>query len=272
MNAMGSAAGTPVTDAPLPSLDVTVSRLLALYAREDYTPAAVISLLEADPAIAGRLLRLANSAYYGFESRVGTLQRAVVLLGGVTVQAVALGANLLAAWGKQQPPPAVAGIWIDAYLCAKGCRHLGQRLSAHPHRSAPDTLFLTGLLHDIGRVWFLAQSPLEYAALLEEIDTPAALAPREVELFGWDHAAAGGALLEAWRLPASIAATVRHQHHDQLRAELRPDRTLLAAAAALCRGESVPFDADLPASLLGDLALQLERDRPEAEAFYAAIA
>ncbi|HSH70515.1 MAG TPA: HDOD domain-containing protein, partial [Deferrisomatales bacterium] len=72
-----------MTDAPLPSLNVTVSRLLALYACEDYTPAAVIALLESDPAIAGRLLRLANSAYYGFESRVATLQRAVVLLGGV---------------------------------------------------------------------------------------------------------------------------------------------------------------------------------------------
>ena len=269
---MGSAAGTPVTDAPLPALDVTVSRLLALYARDDHTAAAVISLLETDPAITGRLLRLANSAYYGFDSRVNTLQRAVVLLGAVTVQAVALGVNLLAAWGQRQLPPAVAAIWIDAYLCAKGCRHLGQRLSAHPHRSAPDTLFLTGLLHDIGRIWFLAQSPREYATLLEEIDTPAALASREVELFGWDHAAAGGALLEAWQLPASITATVRHQHSDQLRAELRPDWAVLTAAAAACRGEPVPADSDIPPGLLGDLENQLERDRPEAEAFYAAIA
>ena len=59
---------------------------------------------------------------------------------------------------------------------------------------------------------------------------------------------------------------------DDLRAELRPDWAVLTAAAAACRGEPVPADSDIPPGLLGDLEDQLERDRPEAEAFYAAIA
>jgi len=263
--------GTPIADAALPSLNLTVTRLLALYASDDYTVAGVIRALETDPAIAARLVRLANSAYYGFERRVDTLPRAVVLLGGVTVQAVALGANLLTTWGGR-PPLAAATLWMEAYLCAKACRYLGQRLSAHPHRSAPDALFLTGLLHPIGRLWFLSQSPVEYARLLAELGPSAALEVREVELFGWAHPAAGGALLEAWRFPAPIAANVRHQRHDQLRAELRPDWTVLTAAIAVCRGEPVPAELDLPQDLCDDLAQQVERDRPEAEAFYVAIA
>lgn len=268
---MGATARAAFAEAALPSLDGAVTRLLTLYASADYTVAAVVGTLESDPAIAARLVRLANSAYYGFERRVDTLSRAVVLLGGVTVQAVALGANLLSAWGGS-PPPAAAALWVEAYLCAKGCRHLARRLPTHPHRSAPDTLFLTGLLHPIGRLWFLSQSPVDYARLLAELGPSPALEVREVELFGWGHPATGGALLEAWKFPAPIAATVCHQHHDQLRAELRPDWTVLTAAIAACRGEPVPTDLGLPQDLCDDLAQHVERDRPEADAFFAAIA
>jgi HD-like signal output (HDOD) protein len=272
MNAMGSAAGTPVTDAPLPSLNITVSRLLALYAREDHTPEAIVRLLEMDPAIAGRVLRLANSAYYGFGTRVNTLRRAVLLLGGVTVQAVALGANLLVAWGRERAPAEVAAVWIDSYLCAKGCRHLGLRLPPHSHRSPPDALFLTGLLHHIGKIWFLSINPLEYATALDENPSPAELARREEELFGWDHAQAGGALLEAWQIPEPIVAAVRHQHGDRLRAELRLDWCVLAAATAICQGAPVAPELEIPATLVDDVTDQLKRDRGEAEAFYQAIA
>lgn len=268
---MAVVAQRAASDRPLPTLPVVVARLLALYSAEDYTAEQVGAVLETDPTLAGRILRLANSAYYGFVGRVDTLQRSVVLLGEVTVQAVALGATLLRAWRRTRLPPAVEDVWVHSYLCGVGCRHTARLLPPRVMRIDPDALFLAGLLHDVGKILFLAEDGAGYGQDLEEAASSAELREREGLRFGRDHAEAGGELLAAWNLPPWLGNLVRFHHGGELRAELQAAAEILAAAHAAARGESAPAGDTVTSALGEGLAERVERARPEAEEFYRAI-
>jgi HD-like signal output (HDOD) protein len=235
--------------------------------------AELVHTVEADPGIASRLLRLANSAYYGMHRRVHTLSAATVVLGRTTVQAVALGATLLDLWGDRPPPGPAEGLWIHAYLCGKGCRRLALRLPSSAGRAEPEALFLTGLLHDLGKILFLVREPQAYVEALERSADRPSLRAWEREHFGADHAHAGAETLEAWALPARLVEVVRHHHSGGLRAELRPDWHVLRATDDVLGGTLPdPREGGPPEGLLADLAAYLETARAEAQAFYEAIA
>jgi HD-like signal output (HDOD) protein len=257
----------------LPTLPIVVARLIRLYASEDYSVDEVVAALETDPPISSRVLRLANSAYYGFLGQVERLQRGVVLLGGVTVQSIALGATVLRRWARSAPPAPVREIWVHAYLCGVGGRHLGCRLPLSADLPPPDALFMIGLFHDVGKIWFLAQDPDSYPALLENL-AGEELRAAEREQFGQDHAGMGGDLLEAWGLPSRVVHVVRHHHGGDLRAELRPALDVIRCVdGLLAEGEAdgIPMGNALPQALRGDLRVHLEKARPAAETFYEAI-
>jgi HD-like signal output (HDOD) protein len=258
----------------LPTLPMVVARLIRLYASEDYSVDDVVTALETDPPISSRVLRLANSAYYGFHRRVERLHHGVVLLGGVTVQSIALSATVLRRWGRSAPPEPVRKIWVHSYLCGAGCRYLGCRLPPSTDLPPPDALFMIGLFHDVGKIFFLAQNPDAYAALLERV-TEEELRRAEQEEFGQDHAGMGGDLLETWGLPDRVVNVVRHHHCGELRAELRPALDAVRLVQGLLVEEQPEGDSagdTLPKALCGDVRAYLERARPEAEGFYEAIA
>lgn len=255
-----------------PSLPATVARLLASCAQEESSLSDLVRTVEADPGIASRLLRLANSAYYGLHRRVDALPRAAFVLGRTTVQAVALGATLLELWKDRPVPREAEGLWVHAYLCGLGCRYTALRLPSSPWRSEPEALFLMGLLHDLGKLLFLAREPEPYLDALErEADRPSLIA-WERDHFGADHADAGAEALEAWALPAHLTEVVRHHHGSGLRAELRSDWEVLRAVDDLLAGApAVGREGGLPEGLLADLSTHLEAARGEAQAFYEAI-
>ncbi len=260
-------APRPARDLPtaLPTLPAVAARIVALFASPEFEIAEVVRTLEHDPPVSARVLRLANSAYYGFAGRVDRLDRAVVLLGATTVQALALATAVIDLW-RDAPPASVRALWAHSYLAAEGCRFLGRRL---PDAGwAADALFMAGLVHDLGKFWFLSEAPEAYADDLAEHAGPDLRAVEE-ERFGEDHAAAGRALLEAWRFPPGIAALAGFHHGPALRADLRPAQGVLAAANRAAGGSPEP--ADLPPALQDDLARHLEARRGAAEAFVEAL-
>lgn len=261
----------PEEEFPLSTLPTVVTRLLSLYSSEDYTVDEVARIAESDPPVSARLLRLSNSAYYGFSGKVGTVHRAVALLGGVTVQAVALAATVLNSWSNRGPPEEVEALWLHSYLCAVACRHAARRLPPHEHRSPSDALFLVGLLHEVGKFLFLNREPVQYAELLRSAENASELRAGERERYGQDHAEAGGLLLEGWNLPPTLCAAVRYHYEGALRAEYRPDWEVLRAAHGAASEEEPPAVGSVSPDLFTDLRDLVDRSRPEAEAFYRAV-
>lgn len=268
---MSSPAGQITPGSALPTLPIIVARLVALYSTDDYTIDQVVRLIESDPPVSSRLLRLANSAYYGFEGRVESTRRASLLLGSATVQGVALGASLLRPWSDGKVPAEIEQIWIDSFLCGVGCRYLIRRLPRDSRTGDPDSLFLTGLFHNVGKILFLAADAIRYAEVLRRAKAGEELRSAEREMFGRDHAEAGGELLEAWGLPGRISSLVRHHHTGGLRAELRSDWEVLASARGALSGKNEEDRAELPPDLVADLMAHLQSARPEAETFYRSV-
>lgn len=180
---------------------------------------AIAEVIGRDPVLASRLLRLANSPFYGFSSRVGTLSRAVTVIGGRGLRDLILASSfcdLFSRLGK--------GIldhedfWQHSLFCGLAARLLGLRCGI----SETESLFVSGLMHDIGQLVLVDKVPeMARETQLRARDTGVPLYMLERSVIGCDHAEVGGELLRQWLLPATIYDAVAC-HHDPLRAEHAP--------------------------------------------------
>lgn len=182
--------------------------------------------MSSDPAIALKVLRLVNSAYYGVRQEVKTVEHAVSLLGIKVVKNLALTATVF------DTMKASTGQFLHHSLaCGIAMRILVEgKSAAHPLVSS-DEAFVIGLLHDIGKMLLEEFLPHEYADVArnaQESGVPWHVS--EIEVIGVDHALLGGRLVQKWKLPAEFAGALEG-HHDVERCGPAEHRIL---AATLC--------------------------------------
>lgn len=196
----------------LPSLPSIVFRLQGLIGKHDVDFAEVADLIEHDPALTARLLKAANSAFFGVRMRIRTVEQALVLLGVHTVRNLLVVTSL---HGTVRRFPVPLGFrllrfWEHSLTTAVVSKVLSTRVP----RLAGDDAFVCGLLHDIGKVAMAAIFPDGRAAVL----TPSAFSDRDLErsVFGVDHVEVGVLLAEHWRLPPLVADAVRYHHEPGL--------------------------------------------------------
>jgi len=192
----------------VPTIPVLLLRILRVVDGDRASSKDLVDLMQRDQALAGRVLRLANSGFFACSREVGTLSRAVMMLGFSTVKNLALGIKI---WEtlSQRGGPRMAALWEHSALVGAAARLIAQRTRA----ADPEEVFTAGLLHDIGRVILRIRFKAVYDQVTEIGDTP--LVVRERDAFGVDHAQAGAWVGEAWSLPTSIVDAAR-AHHDEL--------------------------------------------------------
>jgi len=195
----------------LPALPAAVARVMQLTDDPKAGAADVARALASDQALAARMLKLANSAFYGASRRVSTVSEAVVTLGMRTTR------NLVMATSCQEMLEGdVAGyalprgaLWRHSLACA----FAAQALAGRARYRATEEAFVAGLLHDIGKVVLSTYLKEQFArVLLRAQGGELTFAEAERETLGFDHAEAGARLLERWNLPSSLVAAVRHHH------------------------------------------------------------
>lgn len=191
----------------LPSLPTVVIELLQTMSDEDVDIDRMAHGIGNDQALAARTLRVANSPFYGMQGRIDTIAEAITVLGFVNVRALVTTAGLATAW----PVAAAfdASMFWRHSLAVASC---AQALAVHAGMRT-ETLFLAGLLHDIGRLVLVATHP----EIVDEIARRRAAddcLPIEAELsvLGFDHAGIGSELCRHWRIPESIADAVERHH------------------------------------------------------------
>src|SRR6185369_7884505 len=187
----------------LPTIPVLLARILAVVDGDRSSTRDLVEVMQRDQALTGRVLRLANSGFFGFSREVSTLARAVMILGFGTVRSLALGVKVWETLMGRAPLP-LTDLWEHSALVGAASRLIAQRTRA----ADPEEVFTAGLLHDVGRVVLALRFPGEYAAMLEaapELDgVRAPLDARERAVFGIDHSQAGAWLAESWKLPRAI--------------------------------------------------------------------
>ena len=212
----------------LPALPSVVLDLIHSLGREDVDVTALAEKMSRDQALAAKILRLANSSFYGLPARVKTVKQAIVVLGFDSARALAVASNMIGSIQGAARQVDVADFWrhsIATALCAKNLA----RLAGIDQEAA----FIAGLLHDIGRLVLATRFPDDYARVLQDCernDTPVGVA--EVRVFGLDHQRAGEMLAEAWKFPPLIQRAIG-QHHAPDGADLADLPGVVHAANAM---------------------------------------
>ena len=234
--------------ATLPEITLKIIELV-----EDPTSTAqdLHNIIANDPALCSRILKVVNSAFYGLPRQIGSISRAIVLLGLNAVKNIAIAASLtkLFRGGELCSRFSAKDLWIHSIATAAGaklvCDELKLNLSDEP--------FLAGLIHDIGIMVEVQSMRHELLQVFEEMTFDGDGAPtsdmREVEgrVLGANHEAFGSGLCEAWKFPQSFTFVTRHHHAPM---ELPEENRALSAIvyvadriSALC---GYGFRTDLP--------------------------
>lgn len=199
----------------------------------DSTPRDMATAITSDPVLAGRLLKFANSPYYGLARKVVSIEDAVKLLGYRQTLDVALALAIFSMGDKASPYQ--TRLWQHA----TGTAVLSRLLARYTHDVNSGSAFLVGLVHDLGAQVFLQVREPDYVAILAAFrDSDPRVLIEERKAFGIDHAAFGAMCLEAWGFPEIIRHGVAEHH--RVRAHNRGERVqVLLLPAIVCLAETL---------------------------------
>ncbi|MGA2343280.1 MAG: HDOD domain-containing protein, partial [Steroidobacteraceae bacterium] len=158
-----------------------------------------------DPALTARVLRVANSPAFGHFGKIGTITRAIAVIGQRQVRDLTVGLTAIRSFeGIGNELVTMESFWRQSVLCAVAAGQIAERRGGGVPAESP---FIAGLLHDIGQLVIYSRVPdLGRRALLMSIDAidDTGLFLCERELMGFDHGAVGAALARQWGLPRSL--------------------------------------------------------------------
>lgn len=197
----------------------------------------ISSVINTDPALTTRLLRIVNSPFYGFPSQINTISRAITIVGTRELTNLVLATSVMNAFkGIPQSLMNTDEFWRHSLACAMAARHLAELCDER----ATERFFIAGLLHNIGALVLyqsvpeLAREAINSAKFGHEV-----LHHAEQRIIGFDHTEAGEALIQAWRLPDSLAAVARYHHSPMQAPYFNQDVAFVHVADVLVSG--VPF-------------------------------
>lgn len=192
----------------LPTLPVAALRLVQLAQDPEVEIDDFATTISTDPALTSRILRAANSSYYGLANNVSTVPRAVMVLGLSTVRMLALGFTLVQTMqGAEGPSFDYKEFWRRNLLTGVGARLIAQKTRT----SDPEEAFVGGLLHGVGVLAIQGTIPAEYSAVITASrGDRSVLAELERRQWQTDHVEVGAALATQWSLPPGLVAAVAY--------------------------------------------------------------
>jgi len=238
----------------LPALSVVLAELMESFEKEDLDIPQLASKIGLDQGLAAKVLRVANSAFYGYPSRIASIKDAVVVLGFSNVRSLAIAGGVIEQFSSAgQDGFDRLAFWrhsIGTAVCAKV-------LAEHTGRN-PETAFTAGLLHDIGKLVMDISFPEHYDRVLQYCaKTDCTIGVAEKEILGVDHALVGYELAKRWKFPLPIQQAIRDHHAPQQ----EPLSDLMHAANVLCHALDIGnsgYEAVPPLSAAAWDRLELE--------------
>lgn len=234
-------------NARLLSVPEIVTRLNQMVEDPASSAAQIAELIGRDPALTARLLKLVNSPFYNFPSRIDTVSMAITVLGTRQLRDLVMSHVLINQFSRKVPADfALETFWCHSLTCAIAARTIGNDLRV----ANPERFFVMGLLHDLGKMVMqlaLADQASELRRSLER--DPARVHSVEQDIFGFDHAQLGAELLRYWHLPDSLVEPCLHHH--------RPEdaQRFTRETAALHLADSIANDLQTPIAMEDDLVL-----------------
>ncbi|MCH8326936.1 MAG: HDOD domain-containing protein [Candidatus Marinimicrobia bacterium] len=183
--------------------------MLNVAINNDEAPDKIAAIISSDSDLTARLLRLANSGYYGVSGEIDSPARAIATIGIKEVRHLALASNAISLFpGIDAELISVEQFWYHSLGCGIASRVIGSR------NGNGEFAFTAGLLHDIGRLVIYLYMPGKALQILEE--TRRSQKHQyivEQEILQYDHGTIGAALLKEWLFPQELVNSVKY-HHD----------------------------------------------------------
>ena len=169
------------------------------------------NIISHDPSLTARILRIVNSAFFGFPQQVETVSHAIGIIGREQLTDLVLSTVVMKQFnGIPQSAMNMKTFWEHSIACGLAARII----ASQKEEPNPESFFVAGLLHDIGHIVFCNKLPYKFLEIdFHSKETEEIFHNIETEIMGFNHADVGGFLLKKWKLPKVLEEAVEFHHN-----------------------------------------------------------
>lgn len=219
----------------LSTIPIVLTQILRATADPSSSPEDLFNIISRDQAVAEKIVRTANSPFFGHSGQIGELEQAIILLGYKHIRNIALSVSVVSMFSKRGDIN-LKNFWAHSYEVAFIAAYIAEGTTM----LSPQAVFLSGLLHDIGRLIFYKLYRDQYKAILGTDD----LLEKETALFGCDHALAGSWFARKTKLPEEQVLAIQYHHKPSEAETFRDIISVISLAEALSRRYSPKIEDD----------------------------
>lgn len=228
----------------LKQLPIIARKIMQVIENPRSTAGDLERVIHSDQALSTKMLKIANSSFYGLLRKVTTLQRAILVVGFKAIKDIAVSTAILNMYRSSDP------FSIKLWEHAVGSGIAARIISLEFDQTEVEEAFIGGLLHDLGKSLLLRNHPDEIKDIWRQVQADPTLDETDLEKkqFGFSHTHAGGFLARAWNLSPSLEAIVRYHHHlpeilwTDIYMELKLDIAIVALADRFCKYLGIGYD------------------------------
>jgi putative nucleotidyltransferase with HDIG domain len=194
----------------LPTLPIVSKRIMEIAQDENASYHDLVEIVKQDQALSTQIMKVANSSFYGFLSRVSSLEHALVLLGSQEVISLVLGVSVYKFFSHNGDRAVdLSRFWKHSIICSQVARFL----ATHFKLNEDDSLFLIGLIHDIGKIVMDQYFHEEFLKIVEYVSKHrTTFSKAEKEILGTTHYQIGATVLKQWKFPKKVIMPIFYHH------------------------------------------------------------
>jgi putative nucleotidyltransferase with HDIG domain len=217
----------------------------AIQLAEDERSAAMdlATVISSDQALTAKLLRLSNSAYYGYSRRIGNVREAVILLGMRTVRSVAISSGIIDSFSVPTPHEKFVKDLFWAHSVSVGL--VAEVIARETRLARPEDAFTAGVLHDVGKLAMMLAEPEQFSEVVDLVLREGMrYGEAELAVFTVGHDQVGARLAQRWKFPEPLVEAIRRHHPDRPVAALESLGDIVAVANMACNREGLACGFD----------------------------
>lgn len=201
----------------LPTLPTVAMQVMSLTQDPESSMSDIVAVIQNDPAITTKILRIANSAFYGMRQKIDSINRALVVLGMNEVNNLITSISVFKTFPISHDKPTFdrESFWEHCALTGEIAKNISVKLGM----KVMSEVFTAGLLHDVGKIIMDQYFHDQFSEALEiSYHQKIPLYEAEKQVFGVNHAQIGGWVAERWKLPRNLTDSILYHH--------KPDRSM----------------------------------------------
>ncbi len=227
----------------LPTLPVVIQRILQLINDPKSTTKQIGNIITSDQSLTAKTLKLVNSAFYGFSKKITTVDQAIVIIGFNAVKNLAISASVFDIFKNMNQRSSFDryGFWTHCI----GTAFIAKQISEDTRIGNPGEIFVSGLLHDIGKIILDIYFPEEMNKILyNSSNKNIPFYQSEEEILNFTHSEVGFLLSRKWNLPDNLYIPIRYHHYPNKAIKYESIVAIVHTANIIAKAGNIGFDGD----------------------------